>query len=195
MNLLKPRRYARRLGAVAALVLALGAVTATPALAHPQLVRSTPAKGQSMPGIIQVTLEFSDKIRMAQVVVKDDQGTAWQSGPAEGTGKTVTQRLREPLPAGTYTAAYRVVGTDGHPIESDDLTFTSAGGAAEPPAPADAGAGAAAAEETGAPAGQEQGDSGSGAVLWIVIVAGLAIGIGIGLVIVFRAKRQATGGE
>jgi len=212
MNILKPRRRMRRLGVVAALALALGAVTATPALAHARLVSSTPAKGQSMPGITEVSLVFSDKISIAKVVVKDEHGKAYQAGAPTGAGtNTVTQPLTAPLPAGSYTVAYRVVGEDGHPIESDDLTFTSEGGGSEPSAQAPPSAGGVGAEQqTGDAAtaneqplkldqqqASEKEDSGSGMVLWILIVAGLLVGIGIGAAIVFRAKRkhQAAAGS
>ncbi|MFA1539146.1 copper resistance CopC family protein [Actinomadura monticuli] len=209
MNIFKPRRRMRRLGVVAALALVLGAFTATPALAHARLVSSTPAKGQSMSGIAEVSLVFSDKISMAKVVVKDEHGKTYQAGAAEGAGtSTVTQRLTGPLPAGSYTVAYRVVGEDGHPIESDDLTFTSEGGGSEPSVPSAGAVGAeqqtgdaATANEQPLKLDQEQAsekeDSGSGMVLWILIVAGLVVGIGIGAAIVFRAKRkhQAAAGS
>ncbi|MFE9100105.1 copper resistance protein CopC [Actinomadura geliboluensis] len=206
MNIRKPRRAARRLGAVAALVLALGAATATPALAHTRLVSSTPAKGQSAQSVTEVKLVFSDQIRMAQVVVKDDQDKTYQSGPAERSGTTVTQKLTGPLPAGSYTVAYRVVGEDGHPIEGDGLAFTAAGGEAAAAAPATGGVGAeqqtgdaATTDEQPLKVDQEQAaekDSGSGTVLWVLIVAGLMVGIGVGVGIVYRAKRKhqaATG--
>ncbi|QKW35066.1 copper resistance protein CopC [Actinomadura sp. NAK00032] len=207
MNIRKPRRAARRLGAVAALVLALGAATATPALAHTRLVSSTPAKGQSAQSVTEVKLVFSDEIRMAQVVVKDGQDKTYQSGPAERSGTTVTQKLTGPLPAGSYTVAYRVVGEDGHPIEGDDLAFTAAGGEAAAPAPSTGGVGAeqqtgeaATADEQPLKLDQDQAaaeeDSGSRTVLWVLIVAGLMVGIGVGMGIVYRAKRKhqaATG--
>lgn len=213
MNILKPRRPMRRLGVVAALALVLGAVTATPALAHARLVSSTPGKGASAESVTEVELVFSDKISLAKVVVKDAKNKTYQAGAAEGAGtNTVTQRLTGPLPAGSYTVAYRVVGEDGHPIESDDLTFTSEGGAAAPavpPAPTAGGVGAeqqtgdaATANEQPLKLDQEQAaaeeDSGSGMVLWVLIVAGLLVGVGIGVAIVFRAKRKhqaASGSE
>ncbi|TDC89477.1 copper resistance protein CopC [Actinomadura sp. 7K507] len=206
MNILKLRRPLRGLGIAAAVAALLTVVMAPPALAHPQLVSSTPAKGASAESVTEVKLVFSGKINLAEVVVKDDSGKTFHSGAAERSGATVTQKLSGALPAGTYTVAYRVVGEDGHPIQSDDVTFTAAGGAA--PAPSAGGVGAE--EQTGAAAtsdeqplkvDQEQAaaeeDSGSGPVLWILIVAGLLIGVGIGVGIVFQAKRkhQAAGGS
>jgi methionine-rich copper-binding protein CopC len=206
MNIRKPRPAVRRLGVVAALALALGTVTATPALAHARLLSSTPGKGASAESVTEVKLVFSDKISLAKVVVTDAQKKTYQSGEAERSGTTVTQKLAGPLPAGTYTVAYRVVGEDGHPIEDAGLTFTATGGEAAVPAPS---AGAVGAEEqTGdAATADEQPlkadqaaaeeDSGSGAVLWVLIIVGLGIGIGVGLGIVYRAKRrhQAAAGS
>ncbi|GAA1831308.1 copper resistance CopC family protein [Actinomadura chokoriensis] len=207
MNIRKPRRAVRRLGVVAALALALGAVTATSALAHTRLIDSTPGKGASAESVTEIKLVFSDEISLAKVVVTDAQKKTYQSGEAERSGTTVTQKLAGPLPAGSYTVAYRVVGEDGHPIENADLTFTATGGEAAAPAPS---AGAVGAEEQAGTAATtdeqplkadqeaEKKDSGSGAVLWVLIVVGLGVGIGIGVGIVYRAKRKhqaATGSE
>ncbi|TDC51127.1 copper resistance protein CopC [Actinomadura sp. KC345] len=207
MNILKLRRPLRRLGIAAAVATLLTVVMAPPALAHPRLESSTPAKGASAESVTEVKLVFSEQINVAEVVVRDGSGKAFQSGAAERSGATVIQKLSGALPAGTYTVAYRVVGEDGHPVQSDDLTFTAAGGAA--PAPSAGGVGAE--EQTGAAAtadekplklDQEQAaaadeDSGSGTMMWVLIVAGLLIGVGIGVGIVFRAKRkhQAAGGS
>lgn len=200
MNMPKLRRTVRRLGAVAALVLALGALTAAPALAHTRLVDSTPGKGESAESVTEVKLVFSDEIRLAKVVVTDARKKTYQSGEAERSGTTVTQRLTGPLPAGTYTVAYRVVGEDGHPIEGSDLTFTATGGETAAPAPSEGAAGAE--EQPGAAAATgeqplkadleaaEEKDAGSGKVLWALIVTGLMIGIGIGVGIVYRAQRK-----
>jgi methionine-rich copper-binding protein CopC len=204
MNILKPRRSMRRLGLVAAVALAFGAFTAPPALAHTRLVGSTPEKGKTAQSVTEVKLVFSDKISMAKVVVTDGAKKEFQAGDAARAGTTVTQKLSGPLPAGSYTVAYRVVGEDGHPIESSDLTFTvsGAGGAGAAPS-AQATGGVGAEEQTGGAAtsneqplkiDQDQAaaekDSGNGAVLWVLIVGGLLVGVGIGVVIVLRAKRK-----
>lgn len=193
MNMPKPRRAVRRLGAVAALVLALVALTAAPALAHTRLVGSTPGKGESAESVTEVELVFSDEIRLAEVVVTDARKKTYQSGEAERSGATVTQRLEGPLPAGTYTVAYRVVGKDGHSIKGSDLTFTATGGETAAPAPSAPSEGAAATGEQPLKAdleAAEEKDTGSGKVLWALIVTGLMIGIGIGVGIVYRAQRK-----
>ncbi|WP_285937041.1 MULTISPECIES: copper resistance CopC family protein [Thermomonosporaceae] len=193
----------RRLGVVAALVVAFGGALATPALAHTRLVSSTPGKDASAASVTEVELVFSDKISFAEVVVKDAAGKAFQQGKAEHEGPKVTQKLSAALPAGTYTVAYGVVGEDGHRIQKADLKFTATagegGGGGEEPTTG----GVAAAEQTGAAATADEqplkadqepakatDDSGSGMVTWIMIGGGVLIGIGIGGALVLRAKRR-----
>ncbi|GAA0243494.1 copper resistance protein CopC [Actinomadura nitritigenes] len=196
----------RRLGLVAVLAAALGGLTATPALAHTQLVSSTPGKGASAAAVTEVKLVFSDEISNAKVIVKDAHGKAFQSGAAEHKGTTVTQKLTGALPAGSYTVAYRVVGADGHPVQADGLTFTATaaggdGSTGEQPQAAPKG-GVGAVDQTGAAAtsneqplkiDQQQAaesDSGSGMVTWGLIGVGVLLGVGIGVAIVYRAKRK-----
>ncbi|QXJ25186.1 copper resistance protein CopC [Actinomadura graeca] len=213
MKIHTSRRPLRRLGLVAALAVAFGAVTASPALAHTKLVSSTPAKGATAGPVTEIKLVFSDQIRVAKVVVKDKANKTYQAGEAVRAGTTVTQKLTGALPAGSYTVAYRVVGEDGHPIEGDGLTFTAAagdgGGTGEQPQAAPSTGGVGAQEQTGAAAtsneqplkiDQEQAakdDGGSGMVMWVLIGAGVLVGVGIGVGIVFRAKRkhQVAAGE
>ncbi|MGP4025344.1 copper resistance CopC family protein [Actinomadura sp. 3N407] len=188
MKLRTLRRPLRGLGLVAVLAAMLAVATAPPALAHPQLVGSTPAKGASAESVTEVKLVFSDEVRVAKVIVRDGTGRTFQAGAAERSGTTVTQKLSGALPAGSYTVAYRVVGEDGHPIENDDVTFTATGAAGAPADAADAGGQPPKADpEQAAP--QEE-ESGSGAALWMLIIAGLVVGIGIGVAIVFRAQRK-----
>ncbi|TDC64773.1 copper resistance protein CopC [Actinomadura sp. GC306] len=225
MNILKFRRPARGLGIAALAAALLTVVMAPPALAHPRLTESTPAMGATAEKPAEVKLVFSEKINVAEVVVRDGTGKTFQKGEAELSGTTVTQRLAGTLPVGIYSVAYRVVGQDGHPVQSDRLTFTAVGGPTPPPvtglpteiptggaAPAPPAGGVGAAEQTGPAAtadeeplkidqeqaAEEEKGSGSGALLWVLIIAGLLIGIGIGLGIVYRAKRKhqaGTGGE
>ena len=216
MKIITPRRPLRRLGLVAALAVAFGAVTAAPALAHTKLVSSTPGKGATAGPVTEIKLVFSDDIRVAKVVVKDTANKTFQAGEAARAGTTVTQKLTGTLPAGSYTVAYRVVGEDGHPIEGDGLIFTAKatgaaapgeGGTGEQPQTSPSTGGVGSQEQTGPAAtsneqplkiDQEQAkedDGGSGMVVWVLIGAGVLVGIGIGAGIVFRAKRkhQAAG--
>lgn len=206
MNVRTPRP-ALGLALAAAVAALLTVALAPPAMAHPRLVESTPAKGASAESVTEVKLVFNEKINVAEVVVKDAEGETFQEGDAERSGTTVTQKLSGELPAGTYTVAYRVVGVDGHPIQQDDITFTAAGGAA--PMPSAGGVGAE--EQTGDAATSDeepleidqkqvaaQEDSGGGTLTWVLIVAGLLVVAGIGVGFVLRSRRgqgAATGSE
>ncbi|MEV5827130.1 copper resistance CopC family protein [Spirillospora sp. NPDC052242] len=183
------RTAAARIGLVTALAAALGVLTTGPALAHTRLVDSTPGRGASAAAVTEVRLVFGTDVTAPQVVVRGEDGTAFQDGRPEVSGGTVVQPLKGELPAGTYTVAYRVVGEDGHPVQSDDLAFTAAAGdgaAARNAYPPEA-----IVLERAEPAAAKE-DSGSGVVTWVIIGVGVLIGIGIGLAIVSRATRKHT---
>ncbi|SEF12065.1 copper resistance CopC family protein [Jiangella alba] len=132
-------RSLRRLIGVAALAAApvagLSLHAAPAAVAHDQLVASTPEDGGTVDApLTAVELVFSNAIpgEFVQVAVTDDAGATFQDGAPQTVGDTVTQAVQE-LPDGAYTIAYRVVSSDGHPIEGT-VGFTVAGvGPAAPP--------------------------------------------------------------
>ncbi|MFC0039205.1 copper resistance CopC family protein [Actinomadura rayongensis] len=179
----RPRRLAA-LGLSAAALSGAGVAFAAPASAHTRLVSSTPAEGASVAAPAQVTLTFSDEIRVAKVVVKGADGTQVQDGAATRSKTTVAQKLKAAVPPGLYTVAYRVVGADGHPITAEAQTFTVAGG--------DAPLELSPAESTGQPVAARPAAKAkdSGGPSWAWIVGGGLLGILIGVGIVVRAKRR-----
>ncbi|SDU18835.1 hypothetical protein SAMN04488563_0491 [Jiangella alkaliphila] len=132
-------RSLRRLIGVAALATApvagLSLMAAPAAAAHDQLVSSTPEDGGAVSTpLTSVELVFSNAIpaEFVQVAVTDAAGATFQDGAPQTVGDTVTQAVQQ-LPDGAYTIAYRVVSSDGHPIEGA-VAFTVAGvGPADPP--------------------------------------------------------------
>ncbi|SEF43271.1 hypothetical protein SAMN04489712_1012 [Thermomonospora echinospora] len=186
-----------RLAALAAVLLALGVAFAAPASAHTRLVSSSPAQDARAERVDQVSLVFSDRIRNAKVLVKDAAGTSYQSGEARLDERTVTQPLTGPLPAGAYTVVWRVVGEDGHPIQSEDpLKFTVAAPSGPSPSgqatPSREGAlPAAGGMAVTAPVADKE-DSGGGA-RWLMIGSGLLLGLGIGFGLVFLRKGPSSG--
>ncbi|MEU8398430.1 copper resistance CopC family protein [Nonomuraea sp. NPDC048892] len=138
---------------LAAALLVFGA--AAPALAHDVLKSSSPAKGAKVTLLDEVRLEFSAKMRMPFVIVRGAGDAQYQSGKPEIDGAEVTQAVDGPLPDGKYTIAYRVVSSDGHPIEGE-IPFRVEGATPSPSPSASAEAtatGAAPAETpTGTPA-------------------------------------------
>lgn len=134
-------RSLRRLIGVAALAAApvagLSLLAAPTAAAHDQLVGSTPEDGGTVSTpLTSVELVFSNAIpgEFVQVAVTDAAGVGFVDGAPQTVGDTVTQAVTQ-LPDGAYTIAYRVVSSDGHPIEGT-VAFTVSGvGPAEPQAP------------------------------------------------------------
>ncbi|NUW31515.1 copper resistance protein CopC [Nonomuraea sp. SMC257] len=183
----------------------LGA-TAGPALAHDSLKSSDPAKGSTVKTVEKVKLEFSAKVRMPFVIVRGADGAPHQAGSAEADGPVVRQALKDTLPDGKYTIAYRVVSSDGHPIEGE-IPFTVKGApkpetqspATETPAAQTSETAAAqpAAPQSQAPASsapaaaatQEAGASSGTFPVWLVVVVGALAGIGVGFLISMRKKR------
>ncbi|MEV0993544.1 copper resistance CopC family protein [Nonomuraea sp. NPDC050202] len=199
---------------LASALLASGLVfgAAAPALAHDTLKSSSPAKNAEVESLDEVKLEFSAKVRMPFVIVRGDGDAQHQSGKPEVDGAVVTQAVKGPLPDGKYTIAYRVVSSDGHPIEGE-IPFRVKGAETPSPSPSAspsasssasssedpaAGAPATSAPATSAPApaptevaATEQAAAEQGATfpVWLIIVIGALVGIGIGFLLSARKKK------
>lgn len=114
----------------------------TPASAHTSLAASTPRAGQVLgasPGAI--TLTFSDPVdqRTAAIHVLEPTGLpmAGLGAPtlAAGSGRVLTAKLPGTLADGTRTVTWRVVSSDGHPLQG---SFTFSVGVAKASAAPDA---------------------------------------------------------
>jgi methionine-rich copper-binding protein CopC len=195
------------LTAILAALLASGllvAGTAAPALAHDSLKSSSPAKGAEVESLDEVRLEFSARVRLPFVVLNGPGGAQYQAGEPEQDGAVVRQAVKPSLPGGKYTIAYRVVSSDGHPIEGE-IPFTlkapaaeeTPSASAEPSTPASSEAAAPAAspaassaeaqEPAAAPAAAE--DGGASFPVWLIIVIGALVGIGIGFLLSARKSK------
>lgn len=124
----------RRLRAVVVgcLVVWLAVASATPAMAHSQLLSMTPANGAtvgSAPG--QIVLIFDEDIQNigSAVLVIGPNGSRFDDGPATILDATVTQRLKPLDSRGRYVVTYRVVSADGHPATAT-VGFTLSEGSA-----------------------------------------------------------------
>lgn len=119
------------------MVLAAFAVfaSASPALAHDQLLSSTPSAGEDLATAPEtVSLEFSNDVLALGdagtiVIVADASGHDWVVGTPYVTDRTVMADLAEGMPAAGYELRWQVVSIDGHPI-SGVIPFTIGG--AEP---------------------------------------------------------------
>ena len=104
------------LAALAALGLSLG--VASPALAHDELVdRSIVATDDGR--VDGIRLSFSNSIIEVgtEIVVTSADGADITDGTPEVSGPDVVQPLAADLPEGDYDVAWRVVSSDGHPID------------------------------------------------------------------------------
>ncbi|MBC7632342.1 copper resistance CopC family protein [Aeromicrobium sp.] len=90
-----------------------------PASAHASLVGSDPADGSSRataPSTIVLT--FNENIGdPAFVVVTAPDGTKVSTSKVKAVDRTVTATVADIDKKGRYSASYRVVSTDGHPVE------------------------------------------------------------------------------
>lgn len=91
----------------------------TPALAHDQLVGTRVVSDPASGSIDAIELTFSDSIIDVgtEITVISADGAELADGPPATSGPAVQQDLVDDLPEGTATAAWRVVSSDGHPIE------------------------------------------------------------------------------
>jgi len=130
-------RAARTCALLAALV-TIAALAPASAFGHAVLERSDPLSGaiaKREPG--QIVFHFSESVEgnFGAIRVYDKGGGRVESGDAfhpSGRGSDLGTHLKAALPKGTYTATYRVISADGHPV-SGGLVFsigrTSAAGA------------------------------------------------------------------
>ncbi|MCK9793892.1 copper resistance protein CopC [Isoptericola sp. 4D.3] len=215
---LNPARRRRALAVLlaAALAPALGLAVAQPAAAHDRLLSSDPADGATLDAPpAQLALVFSAEVLEAgaQVSVTTPDGTT----PARVSvdGDEVVAALPADLPGGEWDVAWRVVSSDGHPIEGE-LGYTVADAAPSPspgapsagPSPSPSGTPTTASptpsDETPAAAGHGHGgtpgadldaDGEAGwATAWLFPVAVLAA-VGVAAAVVLRLRRRDEPGS
>lgn len=117
--------FTRTLVATAALA-AASLLGATPASAHDELISTNPADGSTLtqaPASLELTYsgDIMDVDGANQVRVTNAAGDSVTDGEPEIDGAVVTQDLATAAADDTYTVTWRVVSSDGHPIQG---TFT-----------------------------------------------------------------------
>ncbi|WP_433509057.1 copper resistance CopC family protein [Nonomuraea sp. CA-143628] len=171
-----PTFFRRTLVAVIGCGLFLSA-TAPAALAHDSLKSSSPAKGATVSGIQTIELEYSSRVRFPLVVLRTADGKTIRLGEPQADGPKVSTTVPTQLAGGSYVIAWRVVSSDGHPIEGE-IPFTVKGGATASATEAASAAPATSAEST-RPAAAAQAGGGIPGWLWgglaALVVAGLAV--------------------
>ncbi|MEU8266141.1 copper resistance protein CopC [Sphaerisporangium sp. NPDC049002] len=165
---------------LAGVVLGLGA---QPALAHDSLKSSSPAKDATVSRLDQIELEFSAHVSFPVVVLHDAAGRRFESGPPRTDGPKVFESVAGPLPPGGYVIAWRVVSSDGHPVEGE-IPFTVQGSQAGTAAPTGAPAGGSTAPAS-APADPEPQ---AGVPVWVWAGLGLLVIVGAAVLLVGRGS-------
>ena len=146
-------RPASLLALCGALLLAALLALPVPAQAHDTLLSSDPEDGASLEtSPEEITLTYSaDILEVSPLVrISDENGDELAEIVPTVEGPVATATLEEPLPAGTHTVQWRVVSSDGHPIEGT-FTLTVEQDSEEPAGAEDT------AEETAEPAASDAG--------------------------------------
>lgn len=172
----------------------------TPAFAHDTLVSADPEDGASVAEMPEeITLTYSADILEVSTVVRiaDADGEVVAELEPVIDGPELTAAVPDPLPAGDYQVQWRVVSSDGHPIEgTQHVTVTEGAAPAEgtaAPAPSDGGSTATEDPTTtevttpAATAAEEEGSSGSSALL-IGVIAVAVLVVVVGGVLALRRK-------
>lgn len=138
------QRLRRLFAQIAALIVASALLLLGPvgtATAHDELADSSPAADATVdvaPAEVVLTFTNPPSGIGADIIVSDSTGTIWSEGSTRVVNNTAIQALKSGAPAGTYTAQWRVVSSDDHPIEGTySFTSTTAQtGSADNPGPA-----------------------------------------------------------
>lgn len=120
---------ARKIGPALLGAVALAATSLlgfNPAQAHDELVSSNPSQNAQLsqaPQSLELTYsgEIMDLDGVNQVRVSNAAGESMTEGSPQVEGKQIIQDLKSDQQEGTYTVSWRVVSSDGHPIQG---TFT-----------------------------------------------------------------------
>lgn len=174
----------RRRGAVVVVLAAWAVVLVagwqSPAAAHASLLSSNPADGAALEALpSEVVLTFSEPIsEPAYVVVNSPDGEQLAAEEVEVDGAEVGVAVEGDGGQGSYTAAFRVVSEDGHPV-TGQIDFTV--GAVDEASPSDAGTATTADDTTTEPgdSSTDTGDSAAGTGDAAVARWQWAVGLGL----------------
>lgn len=189
----RPAALAALFAALLAALLALGA----PAQAHDTLLESDPADGATLETSPEaITLTFSaDVLEVSPLVrITDESGEQLAEITPSVDGPVATATLEEPLPAGTSTVQWRVVSSDGHPIEGtfevtveqDAAAEETTEAPAEESAPAETTAPAEEGEQATAEAAEEE--SGSSMTPLLIVLGVAVVGAVVAVLLIMRRR-------
>lgn len=185
------------------LMLALAPAFAPAAYAHDSLTGSDPGEGEAVQTAEGITLTFSARPLelSAQVRATDSAGTILFDGEPRIEDNSVIAEFTEAPAAGDVTVQWRVVSSDGHPIEGTTTFTITAEPNAEPPAGAPSSASSvspsAQATETAAPSQNASAaptdQAGEKTALSPAVIATgiiVAIALVVGVVVMVTRRRE-----
>lgn len=90
-------------------------------MAHTGLDKSTPKNGDIIKeDLKKITMIFESKVeKLSSFKVYDENNQTVDISPPSFDGKTMEGLLKEPLPNGSFTVKWNIMGTDGHPIKGE----------------------------------------------------------------------------
>lgn len=167
----------RRL-AIALLLSGIAVVaTATPALAHAELVASTPAEQASLATApTRIELTFNEPVSLPEnaLDVVGPGNITWQVGTPRVAGAVVSAPVTASGPAGRYTLVYRVISDDGDTV-SGSVTFTLTAPASEAAQAASTAPAEPAEPSPAAPTRTDPVTSDGDTLLWVWLAAGAVL--------------------
>ncbi len=186
---IRPARIGAAVLVLAALVVP---VPAGPTRAHSQLVSSAPADGEVLtarPEVLSFTFNEALLDQGHAITARDARGEFLALPEPTVAGDTIAVAWPDDAPDGSYTAAYRVVSADGHPI-TGEITFTVATqvGSVGSSAPSSAPSGHPSAYPT-TRVDPAAGPRSAGALVGLVALGGLLLVVAVGGIWVTRRSR------
>ncbi|GAA3589806.1 copper resistance protein CopC [Nonomuraea rosea] len=191
-----PRHIRAAVTLACALVLTFLTFPASAAFAHDTLKSSSPAKDARLSSVEEIELEYSAGVKFPFVVLHDAAGKEIALGKPRLDGPKVLADVTQPLAPGAYVIAWRVVSSDGHPIEGEIPFNVKGSSSASPTGESPAPAGQSAVQTTGAAAGPSAaaGTAASAGVpgwIWGAL-AGLVV---LGAFVLIRTSRRGRDRE
>jgi len=102
-------------------VLAISVVAAAPAVAHPAVVKATPAAKSAVAPPAVISVQFSEALEARfsgfDLIAADGKKIATAPVSLDNSKKTMSAAPSSPLSAGSYKVAWHAVASDGHKVE------------------------------------------------------------------------------
>jgi methionine-rich copper-binding protein CopC len=103
------------------------------ALAHTGLEQSTPKDGETVKKVKEITLQFESKVeKRSSFSLTNETGELVPVDQIQINDKVMSGKVTNTIPNGSYTVDWKIIGTDGHPIEGK-YSFVVKGEMAEKP--------------------------------------------------------------